>query len=73
MLTVMRSDQILEEKVTMTEWLLPFSQLSSLAFCPADSTISKGRGARDDQYSYLDVAMSEHMPEMQRQMMEPMF
>ena len=40
----------------------PFSQFSSLAFCPAEMTISKGRGAKDDQYSYFENAISAQMP-----------
>lgn len=40
----------------------PFSQDSSLAFCPAETTTSNGRGAKDDQCSYLDTAISAQIP-----------
>lgn len=45
----------------------PF-QDSSLAFCPAETTISKGRGAKDDQCSYLEAAISAHIPVGHRNM-----
>lgn len=41
-------------------------QDSSLAFCPAEMTSSKGRGAREDQCSCLDCAISAHMPKKHR-------
>lgn len=44
-------------------------QDSSLAFCPAEMTSSKGRGAREDQCSCLDCAISAHMPKKHRRNM----
>lgn len=35
----------------------------SLAFCPAEITISNGRGAREDQCSCFDTAISAHIPD----------
>lgn len=36
----------------------PFFHDSSFAFCPAERTISRGRGANDDQCSCFDTAIS---------------
>lgn len=47
----------------------PFSQHSSLAFCPAESTTSKGRGANEDQYSCFATAISAQIPERSRNTM----
>jgi len=41
---------------------MPFSQHSSFAFCPAETTTSNGRGAKDDQSSYFETATSAQMP-----------
>lgn len=41
--------------------LLP-NDFSSFAFCPASNTISSGRGAKDDQYSYFAPAISDWIP-----------
>lgn len=38
------------------------SESSSFAICPAAITTSSGRGASDDQYSYLSAAISEWTP-----------
>lgn len=38
------------------------SEFSSFAFCPAANTTSTGRGANDDQYSFLAAAISEWTP-----------
>lgn len=35
---------------------------SSLAFCPAEITTSNGKGAKEDQYSCFEIAISAHMP-----------
>lgn len=51
----------------IVDW--PFSQHSSLAFCPAESTISKGRGAKEDQYSCFATAISAQIPEEERDAM----
>lgn len=37
-------------------------KFSSLARCPAANTTSKGRGAKDDQYSYFAPARSPWIP-----------
>jgi len=37
-------------------------EFSSLALCPAENTTSTGRGAKDDQYSYLAPAISARIP-----------
>lgn len=43
----------------------PLCNDSSLAFCPAEMTTSNGRGAKDDQCSCFDTAISAHMPTKQ--------
>lgn len=35
---------------------------SSLAFCPAEITTSNGKGAKEDQYSCFEIAISAHTP-----------
>ena len=50
----------------LLSWLKKNSRLpiefSAFAFCPAEITTSTGRGANDDQYSYLEPAISAWIP-----------
>jgi hypothetical protein len=43
--------------------LLQPAKLSSLAFCPADSIVSRGSETTDDQYSYFPSAISAYIPD----------
>lgn len=40
------------------------AEVSSLAFCPADSIVSKGSETTDDQYSYFSSATSAYIPDI---------